>query len=190
MPSANKDDQTINPMDDLFGEPPLIQGEDKERYFRLLAAVRQEIKPINIFDELSVHDMADKFWEQQRCKQNVAALVARTFIEALACLLLAAMAPNFLNGDAAMEIAREYYGGHANPKRMDEIDSLLVTLGIGKEHIRAKAMQLCGADISMFNRMATSCETAIRQLRKELRPQSQNDIIASPSLVPKKIIEK
>jgi hypothetical protein len=177
---------------DLFGEPPLIKGEDKQRYCRLLAAVTHEIKPKTLFDEVLVRDMTDKLWEQQRSKQNVAALVTSTFIEALACLLRVAMPPQISMSDPALEIARDCYSGHTNSDKMEEITTYLEHLGITQEHIRAKAMQLCGGDVAMFNRMSTSCETTLRQLRKELerRPEVKNDPVASPSLVPKEVVEK
>jgi hypothetical protein len=44
------------------------------------------------------------------------------------------------------------------------------------EQIRAKAMQLCGGGVLMFNRMETNCETSLRMLRKEndRRPAVEN----------------
>ena len=72
---------------DLFGEPPLMKGEDKDRYFRLLAAVKHQIQPQDFFDEVRVHELTDKIWEQQRCKHSVAALVEGAYVEALSNLL-------------------------------------------------------------------------------------------------------
>ena len=151
--------------------------------------MEQGIKPKSIFDQVLVRDMTDTLWAQQRCKQNVAALVTSSFVEALACLLRTSMAPAMMEfGDRALEVAREYYGGAAEPKRLEEIDCLLAQLEITPAHIRAKAMQLCGSDIAMFNRMSSSCEISLRQLRKELegRPGVQND----PVISPKKVMEE
>jgi hypothetical protein len=39
-------------IDDIFGEPALLEGEDRERYMRLYAAVEADIQPKNIFDRI------------------------------------------------------------------------------------------------------------------------------------------
>jgi hypothetical protein len=163
------DHQVTDDTDDLFGKPPLMKGEDKERYFRLLAAVKHQIEPKTFFDELWVRELTDKIWEQHRCKDSVAALVEGAFVEALASLLLPFIAPPMVSigEDAATEMARNYYSGIANPKKMKEIELLLAQYGITQEQIRAKAMQLCGGGVLMFNRMGTNCENSLRALRKD-----------------------
>ena len=92
-----------NSADDLFGEPPLMKGENRDRYFRLLAAVSHQIQPKTFFDKLLVRELTDKTWEQQRCKHSVAALVEGAYIEALASLLGPFIGPTF--GDVATEMA-------------------------------------------------------------------------------------
>ena len=59
-----------NQQDDLFGEPPLIKGEDSARYYRLFAEIKHEIKPETVFDKIRVRELADKLWQQQRCKRK------------------------------------------------------------------------------------------------------------------------
>lgn len=73
--------------DDLFGPPPLMKGEDKARYFRLLAAVTHDFKPQTIFDKIYVREFTDKLWQQQRCKQSEVSLVEAFYIEAMASCL-------------------------------------------------------------------------------------------------------
>ena len=87
MPAKTPRDSAISPMCDLFGEPPLLKGEDKERYLRLLALVEDQIGPKTIFEEMLVRDLTEKYWEQQRCKQSCASLVEGAYIDALASLL-------------------------------------------------------------------------------------------------------
>ena len=151
----------------LFGPPPLMKGEDKDRYFRLLAAVKHQIQPKDFFGEVLVRELADKIWEQQRCKFGVAALVEGAYVEALASLLSPFLAPMINLGDPATEMARDYYSGDASANKMAELEALLAQYGITPEQIRAKAMQLCGAGVLMLNRMGTNCETSLRILRKE-----------------------
>jgi len=59
---------------------------------------------------------------------------------------------------------------------VEAVELRLAQYGITVEQIRAKAMQLCGGGVLMFNRMETNCETSLRMLRKEndRRPAVEN----------------
>jgi hypothetical protein len=178
MLAENHEGSAESQIEDLFGPPPLIKGEDAARYWRLHAAVMDQIKPETVLDKILVREFVDKLWRQQRYKQNAASIVEGAFIEALASLVRPFIAPTFPNisfgDDAAATMAREYYNGEAKPKKMEEIGSLLARYGITVEQILAKAMQLCGAAVSMFNRMEASCETSLRTIRKENDRRTEN----------------
>jgi hypothetical protein len=154
-------------MVDLFGEPPLLKGEDLARYNRLLYAVYHEIQPQNFFDKVRVRELTDIYWEQQRCKRSCASLVESSYIEALANLLRPFIPPTLFGEDAASEMAREYYSGDLKPQKIEKIELRLTQYAITQEQIRAKAMHHCGAGVVMFNRMETNCASSLRMLRKE-----------------------
>jgi hypothetical protein len=176
---TKKEEPNGSQVDDLFGPPPLLRGEDKDRYWRLHAAIDYDVKPVTLFDRIYVREMTDKLWQQQRCRQSAASIVEAAYINALASLLRPFNPPNSITDefatlmagsrgdDVATTMARDYYGGEAKPNRVAEVKSCLATHGISQEQIRAKAMQLCGSDISLFNRMESNCETSLRMLRKE-----------------------
>ncbi len=169
MSANNPKDSPANEMFDLFGPPPLIRGEDVTRYWRLNAAVEDDIKPKDFFDKVRVRDTTDKLWERQRCKSSAAALVESFKIEALESLLRPFVPPPTMSfgEDAETVMARDYFSGHAGGKRLEEITCLLEIHGITPEQIHAKAMQLCGNAIAMFNRMEAHCEKSLRTLRKD-----------------------
>ena len=48
MPIANNEESDKNLIDDLFGPPPLIKGEDLARYRRLESAIEHEIESQNV----------------------------------------------------------------------------------------------------------------------------------------------
>ena len=52
-------------IDDIFGEPALLQGVDRERYMRLHAAVEADIQPKNVLDRIQVREMTNKVWEEK-----------------------------------------------------------------------------------------------------------------------------
>src|SRR5271167_2541099 len=146
MSANNPKDSPTNQMSDLFGKPPLIRGEDEARYWRLQALVEHEMKPQTIFDKIYVREFTDKLWQQQRCKGSAAALVESFNVEALESLLRPFIPPPTMSygEDAETVMARDYYSGNADDKRLKEIKCLLEIHGITDEQIRAKAMQLCG----------------------------------------------
>jgi len=82
MLANSRTGSTASEMGDLFGPPPLIKGEDKARYCRLL--VEHDFKPQTIFAKIYVREFTDKLWQQQRCKQSAVSLVEGAFIEAMA----------------------------------------------------------------------------------------------------------
>jgi hypothetical protein len=87
--------------------------------------------------------------------------------------------------EIAATIALDYYS--TDPKEKKAIVAQLVQYGITIEMIEAKAMQIAGGGLLMFDRMIGNRETSRRLLRKELerRSESQNNGVASPSVVPK-----
>jgi hypothetical protein len=110
-----------NQQDDLFGEPPLIKGENSARYYRLFAAIKHEIKPETVFDKIRVRELADKLWQQQRCKRSAASLVEGAYIEALASLLRPFSPPTIPFGeDVAAGMARDDYSGEAKPSKAQQ----------------------------------------------------------------------
>ena len=65
MPLDEEDDK-ISQFEDLFGKPPLLEGEDAERYQRLCTEVIRELKPKSFSDFINAKDQIDKIWEEQR----------------------------------------------------------------------------------------------------------------------------
>jgi hypothetical protein len=176
--STNKlKNSTADQMSDLFGPPPLIRGEDLARYWRLQAAVEHQVQPKTIFDQIYVRELTDKLWQQQRCRQSAASLIEGAYIESLESLLRPFIDPPEMQfgEDPETAMARDYYSGNADDKRLKEIKCLLQIHGITDEQIRAKAMELCSGGISMFNRMEAHCEQSLRMLRKENACRSSDE---------------
>ena len=82
MLDTSQQDSTVAQMSDLFGEPPLMKGEDRARYWRLHALVTLEFKPKTDLQKLFVREYTDKLWQQQRYKQSEASIADGAYIEA------------------------------------------------------------------------------------------------------------
>jgi hypothetical protein len=184
MSSEKPEDKNINQLEPLFGEPPLLKGEDKARYMKLRAAVEAELQPKTFLERMNVHDQTNKLWEEQRLRRYAAALRDGAFMEALQSLLEPICEGTI---EIAATVALDYYS--TDPKEKKSIMAQLAQYGITIEMIEAKAMQITCSGLLMFDRMIGNREASRRLLRKELERRSEfpDNAVASPSVVPKHV---
>jgi hypothetical protein len=152
----------INQFEDLFGKPPLLEGEDAERYQRLLTAVIRDLKPKTVFECFDAKDQVDNIWEEARCKRSAAALTEGAFKEALDFYLGPIVRQS--NG-IPIAISRQYFS--TNSKEKKKADLFLAEHGVTIERIQAKAMEIVGGTLQMFDRMVNNRQSSRRMLRKD-----------------------
>jgi hypothetical protein len=151
----------------LFGQPPLLEGEDREAYLALRSAVVEDRKPDGLMEWIGVNDLVNKLWEEQRYRRASTALIRSGTLKAIEyflkdiCLALfdepSQMVPE--------QMALKYFS--TDPKERKEVTSLLAQHGITDSEIQAKAAQLEGPGVLMFDRMVAARESGRRLLRKE-----------------------
>ena len=61
---------------EIFGPPPLLDGESLEVYDTLLARVTGAVNPKDIIEEIWVHDIVDLVWEVLRLRRLKVALLS------------------------------------------------------------------------------------------------------------------
>ena len=61
---------------EIFGPPPLLDGESQEVYDTLLARVTGTVSPKDIIEEIWVHDIVDLVWEILRLRRLRVALLS------------------------------------------------------------------------------------------------------------------
>ena len=61
---------------EIFGPPPLLDGESLEVYDTLLARVTGTVNPKDIIEEIWVHDIVDLVWEILRLRRLKVALLS------------------------------------------------------------------------------------------------------------------
>jgi hypothetical protein len=142
----------------LFGKPPLLEGEDLDHYMRLREAIVDGLNPKTVFDLINVHDQVNKLWEERRYRRAAAALInggmqiaVKYFLEAIY--------------DMPDDLILKYMS--TNAKERKEVLSLLAQHGITMAELQAKAAQLEGGGIQMFDRLVTARESSRRMLLKE-----------------------
>jgi hypothetical protein len=166
-PASEPASEPVDQLELLFGKPPLLEGEDEERYLRLRKAVAEHLKPETTFDWIDVRDHVDKIWEEERYKLSSAALINRGLKQAVSFYLLqidqTIQSVKFARGDA---------------KDKAEVLEKLAEHGITLTDLQAKAAQLEGPSLAMFDRMVAAREAGRRMLRKESE-QRRNPTVKS-----------
>jgi hypothetical protein len=168
MSSDKPEDENIDQLEHLFGKPPLLEGEDQERYYRLRAAVVGELNPKTVFDLINARDQVDKLWEEQRYKRAAAALISGGLYKALVYYLMEICKVDYAEG-----LTDKYFNGSAKGRK--EVMSALAEYGITMAELHAKAAQLESGGLAMFDRMVAARENGRRLLRKEAERGSLRD---------------
>lgn len=122
------EDDAISQFENLFGKPPLLEGEDEARYQRLWAEIIHEHKPNSFSEFMNAKDQIDKIWEEQRYKRSSAALIDSAYVEALTCLLTPVYQRKVHLPGASGQAANQYYG--SDPKAKKVVAALMAENGI------------------------------------------------------------
>jgi hypothetical protein len=72
---------------DLFGPPPLLEGEDAAAYDELLLRVSTAVKPVDILEDIWVRDIVDLTWEVFRLRRLKMNLMTASAYKALVTVL-------------------------------------------------------------------------------------------------------
>jgi hypothetical protein len=136
-----------NAFEILFGEPPLWDGEDNERYQALRTAIVDELKPTNVFEWINVRDQVGKLWEESRYKHAATALIQGG---------LGKTVQHYLKEGGHVffdKLIDKYHNG--GDKGRKEVMAALAKSGITIAELRAKAAQLEGAGLAMFEEVCS-----------------------------------
>lgn len=88
---------------DIFGPPPLLEGEDSAAYDQLLARVSESVSPTNIIEQIWVGDISDLTWEILRLRRLKAGLLSAQVPD-----MLEGHLRQFLEDDEAEELATRW----------------------------------------------------------------------------------
>ena len=75
-------------LDGLFGDPPLLEAEDPNLYWGLLAGMIRDRNPQSFPEWIYVYDMVHKLWEEQRLKRASTGLMRGEMFNALMYFLM------------------------------------------------------------------------------------------------------
>ena len=72
---THKLDRTSSQLDEVFGRPALLKGEDRANYRELQKEISESMHPENFLDALEVQEVVDNIWEGRRFQRMGTKLV-------------------------------------------------------------------------------------------------------------------
>jgi hypothetical protein len=153
-------------LESLLGQPPLLEGEDREAYLALRAALIEDRQPKTVMDWIHVNDFVTQLWEEARYRRASAALVRGGMLAAVEYYLQEIEKNDLQHFTAGLKRkAKQYF--NTDPKERKQIISLLAQYGITPSELLAKAAQLESHGVLTFERLVASRVNGRRMLRKE-----------------------
>jgi hypothetical protein len=82
LPRKTMSENGIQSLEDIFGLPPLLEGENVNDYKVIEHWLRNAIKPIDIIDEIWLQDIVSSQWEILRLKRMKISILSTTKVRA------------------------------------------------------------------------------------------------------------
>jgi hypothetical protein len=139
---------------DLFGPPPLFEGEDEKAYDEFLTRISTAVKPVDILEEIWVRDVVDLTFEVFRLRRLLASLMTANAHKGLRKIL----APRVGRSDA--ETLAEAWAARKSDVA-EAVDKALASADLSMDAIMAQTLSLKLDDIERIDHM-----TAIAEARR------------------------
>jgi hypothetical protein len=151
-----------------LARPPLLMTESADEFAALLAALRQEIKPNGMIENIYLEDLAAIVWEIQRLRRCKAGIVNNNFRAALKSLLNQLLVtPNILErieSEAEAEALAD--GWFVSRKAEKRVRAILRQFDLDETAIEAEAIRQSWSDLELIDKMQMSLRS---RLDKALR---------------------
>jgi hypothetical protein len=148
---------TAPALTDVFGQPPLLRGEDANLYDALFARVVAAARPRDVFEWILLKDYADLAWDVFRLRRAKTGLVNGEQRRAVIMLLQKCGLPLGL-GDQ----------WHSNPDFKASVLKRLADGGIDEEVVAAEAIVGACQRLGWLDAMIVSAETRRSAMLREL----------------------
>ena len=138
--------------EEIFGPPPLVQGEDPQLYKELLAEITVGVHPNDIIEDFMVHDIAYLALEVQRLRSIKVNITTTGMVNGLNKILNDLVNPLLNN----MRLAERWAVGE--PDAVEEVEELLSKAGLTEKSIENEAFVLRLPEIERLDRMIAAAE--------------------------------
>ena len=162
----------------FFGPPPLLKGEDPDKYNALVETVAGSVEPADIFERAYVRTIVNLIWEANRYRRFIADTLVAAEQEALERLLRHLLygrdTPFIFDGDdpdntlsiKSQALSRLYV--LKRQAAVEQVDALLASAGIDWEVVKAEAFSLRLREIESLNRMIAGAEARMKTTLREI----------------------
>ena len=152
LPTSSKQIVERTDPGELFGPPPLIEGEDAAAYNQLHARISAAVKPKDVLEEIWVRDVVDLTWETLRMRRFKAKLLASATSTGLERILH--RAGN--NWTQDRDLSRQW--AVRDRQAIKQVDKRLATMGLTIEAVTAETFFAMIDDIERVDRMIMNAE--------------------------------
>ena len=164
---------------DLFGPPPLFEGEDAKAYDKFRTLIYTAVKPVDILEEIWVRDFVDLAFEVFRLRRLKANVMMANAYKGLSETL----AP--LVGHSEAETLAEAWAARKSDVA-EEVDKALASAGLSMDAIMAQTLSLKLDDIERIDHMTAIAEArrnaALREIDRHRETLGQKLRRAAPQL--------
>jgi hypothetical protein len=146
---------------ELFGPPPLLEGEETAAYDELLVRISGAVNPADIFEEIWVRDLVDLVWEALRLRRLKASLMTATAYRGLEQILKPLVGFLEEQGLAKAWAARDQ-------SAIKRVDKLLASAGLTMDAVMAQTLSISLDDIERIDRMIATAEVRRNAILREV----------------------
>jgi hypothetical protein len=159
---GESDGSAVEPdLNEIFGPPPILEGEREQSYKDLYRRVRAAIGPIDVIEEIWVRDITDLSWETFRLRRLKAGLLALAAPDGMKTIL---QSVRLLHRDRFL---RDKWA-KADPKTRKEVDKILSDLGLDSEAVMAQTLAIRLDDIERIDHLTMQAETRRNAALREI----------------------
>jgi hypothetical protein len=161
---------TLSQLDEFFGRPALLKGEDRDNYRELQKEISESMHPENFLDALEVQEVVDNIWEGRRFQKMGTKLVDAERKNALEHLTNS----RFGYVSEQSEAWLESIAGKPYPEGRTEAD-LLRKIGLSTELVQARALLLAAEGLAVVDRLASNRVSARKTSLKDYTRRKRLD---------------
>jgi hypothetical protein len=160
---------------EIFGNPPVVNLEDRQAYDQLLGQLVLEWKPRNITEWMFVRDIADISWEIFRHRRAIANTFVISFRKALEALFDDELKIVWLE-----DATQAWFQG---PRQQKNVKAELMKYGLDPEAIVAETYSIKGDVLDKLYRLL-----ALAEARRTAITRNFNEYRAMASLAEKPVV--
>jgi hypothetical protein len=168
--NRTKLDRTSFQLDELFGRPALLKGDDRDKYRALHQEISKSMQPENFLDELEVQEVVDCVWEGRRFQRMATKLVDAERRKARERLTDSQY--GYISEKSAEWL--ESIAGKRYPDEMTEAD-VLKKVGLSVELVQAHALLMAEDYLAVVDRLASNRISARKISLKDYTRRKQLD---------------